>query len=396
VTTFTEKDFYLDEFRGRTLVIAIDRTSVERTRARRRLADVATELVSNGSRLVVVLGELGPNGGPVDPAAAREIRRWIGLALSRARRQRSRLASTESSLRGDTIVWDGDHVERSLGHVWQVLRLRPQCVVLSNDRALDAACVIAARLRAHKLVTIESAGGLVDDAHQLPFSFLDLERLRVLLLAGEAEFQGLSGRRHTLGKLAAALSSGVGSVNLCDVDGLARELFTYEGSGTLLTRGDYCVVERLAVEDFHEVERLIERGQKEGLLKVRTVEEIGELLLNGYGAWIGHRHLAGIGALRREPYRDDRAAEVSGLYTLTRFKGEGIGESLVKRLVADTRDEGLAYLFAVTTADRAAAFFLRSGFHEVGADQVPGAKWRDYDPARRARVRIFRLDLARK
>src|SRR5262249_10290139 len=151
-----------------------------------------------------------------------------------------------------------------------------------------AGATVAGRLRAHKLVMIERAGGLRDERRGAPFSFLDLSRLRVLLVEGEAEFQGLKTRKPILERIEAALAAGVGSVNLCSLDGLARELFTYEGSGTLLTRGDYCVVDRLAIDDFHEVERLVERGQKEGLLKARSHAEVGELLLNGYGAWIGY------------------------------------------------------------------------------------------------------------
>src|SRR5262249_11148873 len=134
-------------------------------------------------------------------------------------------------------------------------------------------------------------------------------------------------------------------------------------------------------------------GQSEGLLKTRDAAETGELLLNGYGAWVGRRHLAGVGALRRGPYRPDQAAEGSGLYTLTRFKGQGIGDRLVRRLAAESRAERLRYVFAVTTVERAAVFFVREGFRKVGPDEVPAAKWSDYDPARRARATVFRLDL---
>ena len=68
----------------------------------------------------------------------------------------------------------------------------------------------------------------------------------------------------------AALLGGVASVNLCTLAGAPRELFTYTGSGTLCTHADYCTVQRLGIDDFEEVERLIERGQREGLLKLRT------------------------------------------------------------------------------------------------------------------------------
>src|SRR5262249_16544969 len=68
-----------------------------------------------------------------------------------------------------------------------------------------------------KLIIVQPQGGLTDDRRGSPLSFLDLSRLGVLLVEGEAEFQGLSGRRETLQRIAEALDCGVGSVNLCSV-----------------------------------------------------------------------------------------------------------------------------------------------------------------------------------
>src|SRR5258705_237470 len=112
----------------------------------------------------------------------------------------------------------------------------------------------------------------------------------------------------------------------------AEELFTYEGSGTLFTRDDYCRVAPLGLDDFAQAERLLERGQREGLLKLRSPEEIAEVLGAGFGATICDRHLAGVAGLLTAPYAAERAGEIVGLYTITRFKGEGIGERLVTPL----------------------------------------------------------------
>ena len=138
---------------------------------------------------------------------------------------------------------------------------------------------------------------------------------------------------------------------------------------------------------------MLARGQAEGLLKPRTATEAGELLLDGYGAWIGEHHLAGVGALRRGLYRPEAAAEIAGLYAITRFKGEGIGKKLVRRMIQDARSDQLAYVFSVTSAERAAGFFLREGFAEVAPESLPAAKWEGYAPERRRRVRAFRQNL---
>src|SRR6185295_2442409 len=130
------------------------------------------------------------------------------------------------------------------------------------------------------------------------------------------------------------------------------ELFTYEGSGTLFTLEDYCTVERLCIDDYEEVERLMARGQREGVLKPRSDDETAQLLVNGYGATVGAHHLAGICSLLiTEDYRLGGAGEITGLYTMTRFKGEGVGDRLLKRVIDDARAAGLRYVFATTTEE---------------------------------------------
>lgn len=380
---FTEKDFYLDEFHDRTLVLAADRRALQAATARRRLHAVVGELTKHGSRVLVVIGEARATRG-MSP------RRWLGLPLARARRPAGAPASRR---RGDTVTWRDEDQEASLIELWETIRVRPACVVLCDGPAVVPACRIAERLRVHKLVLLDKAGGLREPNSRRVFSFLDHPTLDVLLEAGEAEFHGLSHRRAMLGEIDRVLEAGVGSVNLCKVDGLSRELFTYEGSGTLFTRDDYCRVERLSIDDFHEVERLVARGQREGLLKPRSSAEIAQLLLGGFGAWIGRQHLAGIGALATAPYVADVAGEIAGLYTMTRFKGERIGRRLVRRLVAEARAMHLKFVFAVTANEEAARFFRGEGFRPVSPRAVPAAKWQGYDPARRKRVHVFRVDL---
>src|SRR5262249_57521057 len=132
-------------------------------------------------------------------------------------------------------------------------------------------------------------------------------------------------RRWVVMAVGDAIQSGVESVNVCTPEGIADELFTYTGSGTLFTRGDYCHVGPLGIDDFAQAERLLERGQREGLLKHRSVEEMARVLAEGVGASLTGHHLAGVAGLVTAPYVADRCGEIVGLYTITRFKGAGIG-----------------------------------------------------------------------
>jgi N-acetylglutamate synthase-like GNAT family acetyltransferase len=170
-------------------------------------------------------------------------------------------------------------------------------------------------------------------------------------------------------------------------------LFTYEGYGTLFTLTEYCQTERLGIDDFYEVERLLKRGEREGYLKERTPQEISQLLFHGYGAKLGvaSGDLAGFCALL--PYSLEQAGEVAGLYTITRFQGEGIGSRLIATMIAEGEQQGLCYLFACTNQEGAQRLFERHGFRRVTPEDVPAEKWRSYEPARKKQLAVYRRDL---
>lgn len=398
VESFDEKQFYLDEFRGRTLVFSVPIAELARDADLERLAAIARELLTNDTRVILIV--CTPGNGRSEQALRRLQRRLRPLIFDEASiplfaDRRSRNGAFRQLER--TALAQPSSTSALLTAVWSVLRRGPLFVGVvagvGSAEGTSFAREIAVRLRVHKLVLVEPQGGIVGaDGKQI--SFMDEAMLDALLRVGQAEWAGLAARRPTFEAARGALLGGVSSVNLCTLAGSARELFTYEGSGTLFTHADYCRIERAGIDDFAEVERLIERGQREGVLKFRTPEEVAALLVNAYGATIGAHHLAGICALLTEPYTADRAGEIVGLYAITRFKGEGVGGRLVARALADARAAKLAYVFACTTEERAQAFFERQGFRRVATRDVPAAKWAAYDPRRKAHVAIFRIDLA--
>jgi N-acetylglutamate synthase-like GNAT family acetyltransferase len=262
----------------------------------------------------------------------------------------------------------------------------------TEQALLTCAQRIATRLKVYKLVILDPIGGI--DTGGSRISFMNGPVLAELLRQGEAEWTGLGHRRFLLETIHETLEGGVVSVSLCPIAGLARELFTYEGCGTFFTLMDYCRVEQLGIDDFHEVETLLERGEREGYLKARSLREIDHLLLHGYGARLGAApgELAGFCALL--PYIEENAGEIAGLYTITRFQGEGIGSRLVAHVIEEGRKRGFAYLFAVTTQEGAQRLFERHGFRRVAPQEVAAAKWRGYDPERKKHIAVCRHELS--
>ncbi|MEE2677980.1 MAG: GNAT family N-acetyltransferase [Myxococcota bacterium] len=349
--SFSEKDFYLSEFRGRTLGIAAETPVLEPGGA---LAAVLEELEGNGTRVVL----FSPDPGPLAELLEGSV-----------------LAAAEAQLEG---------------RVWRALRGTP-CVGVAVDAATafpERCCDIAVGLALGKLVWLEPGGGLLAAGGERR-SFVDLEELQRLLAGGARDEP--PHRRHLLVEIERALRAGLPAVNLCTVAGLEDELFTYAGSGTLFTRQRYVVVRRLGLDDYDAADPLIARGVAEGYLAPRSPDEVDRVLASGFGAFLEGSHLAGIGALLEHPGAG--AAEIVSLYTLTRFLGEGIGGHLVRFALDRARERGFAYVFACTTSDRVVSFFERNGFRKAGNEEVPPEKWRDYAPERRSRVCCLRVDL---
>jgi len=390
---FGEKEFYLDEFHSHTLCIATSLKDCDRSGGFESLGRVLRELIANETRVIVLLG-VGPGRDVATELrrVRRRLQRWV-LGEDAARRfplVRGRRSAAESFVDLDGAATD---LDGALSTTWLTLRKRPLMVALLDAAQLvDVAQKLAGRLRVHKLVFAQPEGGLrAPDGAQL--SFMDDDLLTTVLQPGQAEWAGLAARRDTLDAVRAALRAGVRSVNLCSLDLLARELYTYEGSGTLFTLEDYCRIERLGIDDFEEVERLIARGQREGYLKPRSAIDVARILLNGFGAEIGSHHFAGVCGLETVAFAPEQVGEIVGLYTITRFKGEGAGGRLLTRAIEEAALLGLRYVFACTLDPRAEAFFTRQGFRRVTPDDVPAAKWIGYDRQRRARIRVLRRDL---
>lgn len=378
--SFAEKDFYLDEFRGKSLLFALRAAELRSAAERDEVGEVLRTLLLNDTKVLLLLET-------ADTVIERHAVKVLGKYLS----TKAKLPVSSS------IVMSIDaHEDELLAQIWTVLRTAPLFVGLwsvdANISLVACAQRLAVRCKVYKLVLIDAAGGITTNGSQL--SFMNGPVLHELLRQGEAEWAGLGTRRPLLEAVGVALEGGVASVTLCPLSGLARELFTYEGCGTLFTLTDYCSVDRLGIDDFYEVEKLLQRGEREGYLKGRTPPEITKLLLHGYGARLGAAsgELAGFCALL--PYAEENVGEVAGLYTITRFQGEGIGGRLIATMVSDGTQRGFTYLFACTTQEGAQRLFERQGFCRVTPEAVPAAKWQGYEAERKRQIAVYRRDLS--
>jgi amino-acid N-acetyltransferase len=351
---FSERSFYLQEFRGRTLGIACPAGLL---RDAGGLGAVVQTLARNETRVIVI-----------------STRR---SALASVVGERVLPASTP---RLETAVWRSLRQSSRLG------------ILLGGRRPFAAQCrELALRLGFFKLVWVHPQGGVRSPASGERLSFVHQDELRQLLAHPRRAGRDRAALLREIDRL---LTGGIAAVNVCTADGLDQELFTYSGSGTLFTRKRYIHVRELGLDDFDAANDLIDRGVRDGSLAPRKPAEVDRILASGFGAFIEGSHLAGIGALL--PYPEARAGEIASLYTLTRFLGEGVGDQLVRFALRLARESRLRWVFACTTQERVGAFFERHGFEPVPWDELPARKWRGYDRRRRRRLICQRREVRRR
>ncbi len=368
-----EKAFYLEEFYGKGLLFALIPPAGQRLSELDSLARTLRELVRNQTRCILIAAE---------DVLPRVLRRMGRLAP----RQPPPIFDPTRGLRTRPYPPDS-----AVTQIWRMLRAGR--IAVAGARTTDAedltvfAQELASRLDVFKLVLLDRQGGLTEPDGRRD-SFVQIRQI-----GGLARRERSKLRRVILRAARRALEDGVNSVNLTAPRSVYEELFSFVGTGTLFTKAAYGSVKSIALEDFEEAEAMIKRGQNEGLLLTRTDEEIDRLLPSCFGYRVADEHLAGICSLLTEPYHRERAGELTALYTLTRFQGEGVGAELVREVLKEARARKLRYVFACTSEEHAARFFKRLKFRKVGPADVPAAKWRDYNRERIKRLSIFRVDL---
>ncbi|HSR58580.1 MAG TPA: GNAT family N-acetyltransferase [Candidatus Binataceae bacterium] len=336
---FTEKTFYLEEFYGKSLLFAMVPPAGQRMSDLDSLVKTLRELRRNQTRCIVI----------VSPSALARVMRRLGKM---APPETPPVFNPTLGLR--TRPYPPDSAVAKILHA-----LHAGSIVVASTSTDDPEDLIvfaqelASRLRVFKLILLDRAGGLTSDEGER-MSFVESKRIaRALKRAG-------SRLRRRIVRLAAdALRDGVGSVNLVSPRNVYEELFSFTGLGTLFTLTQYGSVRPISIDDFEEVEALIERGQDSGFLLHRSKDQIEQILPSCFGYRVGDEHLAGICSLLTDPYRRDRAGEITALYTLTRFQGEGVAAELVREIIKEASARRLKYVFACTSEERAARFFQR-------------------------------------
>ena len=247
----------------------------------------------------------------------------------------------------------------------------------------DVATHTAAEVKADKLILFGEAGGIIgidgqlirqcdrEQARELLQSCKDAEQARLLDTARRACGAGVE-RCHV--------------ISHTEDCALLEELFTHDGSGTLVSNDDYEQSRSASIEDVGGILELIEPLEQEGILLKRS----RELLENEIGHFrVLERDSRIIACAALYPYPEDRSGEIACIVTHPDYRGHLRGNRLLEELEQAARDQGLERVFALTT--QTAHWFAEQGFAEAKRNALPGQKQSLYNLQRNSKVLVKEL-----
>ena len=248
----------------------------------------------------------------------------------------------------------------------------------------DVATQTAIALNAEKLILVSQAAGIVDADNNLlrNLSLPEVSNLKATLKhAGDEDSVIYS----LLSAAYQACRNNVDRVHLvgCSEDGtLLRELFTREGSGTLIMQDHSEVIRAATIDDVGGILDLISPLEQQGIL-VKRSRELLETEISRFMVVV-HPEGTLLGCAALYPIADSLAGELACVATHPEFHNQGIASRLLKCIEKDATDNGLERLFVLTT--QTAHWFREQGFSEAEVSALPAEKQSLYNYQRQSRI----------
>ncbi len=254
-----------------------------------------------------------------------------------------------------------------------------------NISAEDVATAAATELQADKLVLI-TEGPELRDSQRRPLSQLSLTEASALLQSRRRLPEDTT---RQLEHAVYACRHGVGRIHLVSrrKDGaLLLELFTRDGSGTLITAEIYEGLRQAVIEDVGGILELIKPLEEEGIL-VKRSRELLEMEIDHF--LVTERDGTIIACAALYPGERGHHAELACLAVHPDYRNQGRGDALLEAIEDKAARTGVETLFVLTT--RTAHWFRERGFAPGDIGQLPGRKKDLYNYQRKSRVYLKTL-----
>jgi amino-acid N-acetyltransferase len=162
---------------------------------------------------------------------------------------------------------------------------------------------------------------------------------------------------------------------------LLQELFTHDGSGTLVANDEYEQARVASIEDVGGILELIEPLEQQGVLLKRS-RELLETEIARFRVLERDGRIIACAALY--PFVGASCGEIACIVSHPDYRGGRRGQRLLLELEQEARRIGLDRVFVLTT--QTAHWFLEQGFIESSRDTLPDQKQLLYNLQRNSKV----------
>ena len=249
----------------------------------------------------------------------------------------------------------------------------------------EVAAAIARAIAADKLIVFSERAGIVDSDGEL-LRELDPDSAHTQLAnAGnsDAVFKALAQSAID------SATAGVRRVHLMDYqrDGaLLEELFTVDGSGTMITSSQFETMRAANASDVAAIIDIIEPLEQQGVLLRRDRDQLRQEI---HHFTVVERDGLIVALAALYPYADEQCGEIACIVTHPDYRKQSRGATLLAELEKMARGIGLKQLFVLTT--QTAHWFLEQGFSQGDTAQLPAQKQQLYNYQRNSRVLVKAL-----
>lgn len=252
----------------------------------------------------------------------------------------------------------------------------------------DVATQAAVALQAEKLMIFSSQAGIIGPSGKLE-KMISLPEVAGWL----DQLTDSNPSYHALQACSQACENGVprGHIVSFQEDGaLLTELFTREGSGTLILQDGLEVIRQAAIEDIGGLLELLTPLEEQGVL-VRRSRELLETEIFRFSVM---QYFEGtiIGCAALYPFTDasgNTSAELACVAIHPDFQNRGFAVRLLANIEQEAAKQGIQQVFVLTT--QTSHWFRENGFTETTIDQLPEEKQSLYNFQRNSKILIKHL-----
>jgi len=245
----------------------------------------------------------------------------------------------------------------------------------------EVAASMASALQADKLLIYAEQSGILDEDGD-PISQLNAKEAEALIKAKIAN-KGLDMELLNLELGVKACKAGVKRaqvISYVDDGALLSELFTRDGSGTLITEEKYEQLRNATIDDVGGIIELIEPLEAAGVLVERS-RELLETEIEQFTIIEREGMIVACGALYPQ---EDGSGELACMATHPEYRDSGRGQEILDAITNQAKKAGLKSLFVLTT--KTPHWFVERGFAESDIDSLPEKKKSLYNYQRKSKI----------